>query len=236
MIKTSLRIANIPAILWGTPTDKLFIAVHGNCSNKEDTVIGLLAEAAVAKGYQVLSFDLPEHGERQDTPDRCTVQNCVRDLHLIMNYAQTLNAAISLFACSMGAYFSLLAYRDIPLVQSLFLSPVVNMERLIQNMLTWFQISAERLQTEKEIAVPGGQTLSWDYYCYVKDHPVERWTAPTAILYGSADTISEYAVVTDFARRFGCTVQVLEHGEHYFHTAEQLACYRQWLQETLSNG
>lgn len=31
--------------------------------NKEDTVIQILAEEALQKGYQVLSFDLPKHGE-----------------------------------------------------------------------------------------------------------------------------------------------------------------------------
>lgn len=45
---------------------KIFIAVHGNMSNKEDAVIQILAEEADRKGYQVLSFDLPEHGERKE--------------------------------------------------------------------------------------------------------------------------------------------------------------------------
>ncbi len=34
-------------------------------SNKEDTVIQKLAEEANQKGYQVLSFDLPEHGRKE---------------------------------------------------------------------------------------------------------------------------------------------------------------------------
>ena len=35
-------------------------------SNKEDEVIKLLVEKVTSRGYQVLSFDLPEHGERKD--------------------------------------------------------------------------------------------------------------------------------------------------------------------------
>lgn len=117
MIKTNLTIEGIPAILWGEPSDKLFIAVHGNMSSKEDDVIVIFAEEAIDKGYQVLSFDLPEHGDRIGEDYTCKVQNCVSDLISVMGYAQTISSKISLFACSMGAYFSLLAYRDLPLEQ-----------------------------------------------------------------------------------------------------------------------
>jgi hypothetical protein len=80
MEKMNLTIEGIPAILWGEPSDKLFIAVHGNMSSKADDVIVIFAEEAIEKGYQVLSFDLPEHGERRDENYACKVQNCVSDL------------------------------------------------------------------------------------------------------------------------------------------------------------
>ena len=63
------RIDYIPAILWGENSGKVLIAVHGNMSHKEDEVIRILAEKMVPKGYQVLSFDLPEHGERKENQD-----------------------------------------------------------------------------------------------------------------------------------------------------------------------
>lgn len=65
-------------------SNKVFIAVHGNMSNKEDEVIKILAENVVSKGYQLLSFDLPEHGERKENTNYlCKVQNCVKDLNSI---------------------------------------------------------------------------------------------------------------------------------------------------------
>lgn len=231
MIKQNLKIENIPAILWGNKSDKLFIAVHGNMSNKADDVIVLFAEEATALGFQVISFDLPEHGDRKNEPDLCKVQNCVQDLHTIMNYAQSLSNHISVFACSMGAYFSLVSYHDQPLKQSLFLSPVLNMERIINNMMTWFNISENQLKTEKEISTPIGQTLYWDYFCYVKEHPIVTWNHPTSILYGSEDNLCEFDVVSSFAKHFNCDLQVMEHGEHYFHTQEQLQFFRQWLKK-----
>ncbi len=233
MIKTNLTIEGIPAILWGESSDKLFIAVHGNMSSKDDDVIVIFAEEAIEKGYRVLSFDLPEHGDRKGEDYACKVQNCVSDLTAIVGYAQTISNNISVFACSMGAYFSLLAYRELPIEQCLFLSPVVNMERIISNMMAWFNVSEDRLKVEKEILTPIGQTLYWDYYCYVKSHPIDTWNKPTAILYGSDDNLSEFDVVLDFAKRYHCKLQVLEHGEHYFHSEEQLRFFRLWLRDNI---
>ncbi len=74
----------------------------------------------------------------------------MKDLNIIMDYAETLSNNISVFACSMGAYFSLLAYSHKFLKQSLFISPVVNMEAIINNMMTCFGISDDRLEEEKK--------------------------------------------------------------------------------------
>ncbi|PJI06993.1 MULTISPECIES: alpha/beta hydrolase [Clostridium] len=231
MKKENLKIENIPAILWGTKSDKLFIAVHGNMSNKADDAIVIFAKEAVHKGYIVLSFDLPEHGDRKNENYACTVQNCVKDLNIIMNYARSISNNISLFACSMGAYFSLLAYNTEPIKQCLFLSPVVNMKRIIINMMTWFNISESKLKEEKEISTPIGQTLYWDYYCYVKAHPIITWNKPTSILYGIKDNVCEFNIISDFAKKFNCDLRIMEDGEHYFHTEKQLDFLGHWLKK-----
>ena len=231
MLKQKFLIDGIPSILWGKASDKLFIAVHGNMSNKADTVIEIFAEEAASRGCQVLSFDLPEHGERKAEPYACSVQNCVHDLGIIMSYAKTISEDISLFACSMGAYFSLLTFRDEDLGQCLFLSPVLDMERLIRNMMLWNGITEEMLEAEKDISISNGPALSWDYFSYVKAHPIEHWDKQTAILYGSKDNISEKGAVTAFCLKFGCKLTVLENGEHFFYTPEQLSFYRKWLIE-----
>ena len=64
MKKHEVLIDNIPAVLWGENNRKLFVAVHGNMSHKNDIPISILAEETVPLGYQVLSFDLPQHGDR----------------------------------------------------------------------------------------------------------------------------------------------------------------------------
>lgn len=233
MIKKEIKIDNIPTILWGEDSSKLFIAIHGNMSCKSDIPIAILAEEVVPLGYQVLSFDLPEHGERKNEAILCKVETCVQELTKIMDFASTRAKSISLFACSMGAYFSLLSYKDSSLEQSLFLSPVVNMERIINNMMTWFHITEEKLKNEQEIMTPIGQMLYWDYYSYVKANPIVKWHTPTAILYGEKDELCEFEFILSFAKDFGSEVEVVYDAEHYFHTAEQLMYYRKWLKKHL---
>lgn len=77
----------IPAILWGKQSKKLLIEVHGNLSNKEDAVISMMAQKAVEKGYQALSFDLPMHGERVNGEYACIPENCVSDLAAVYEFA-----------------------------------------------------------------------------------------------------------------------------------------------------
>lgn len=233
MFKQNLLIESIPAIIWGKKSNKMIVAVHGNMSNKNDIQIAVLAEEASMLGYQVLSFDLPEHGDRKAAPELCKVQNCVRDLCKVMGFVRQRSSEISLFACSIGAYFSLLAYREVPLRQCLFLSPVVDMSRIIYNMMTWFHVSREQLKSAQEIPIPTGNILYWDYYCYVQENPIVQWNSPTNILYGKDDSICEIDVVSSFSKKFNCTMEVMDKGEHYFHTPEQLAFFREWLKKYL---
>ncbi|MDL2237319.1 alpha/beta hydrolase [Christensenellaceae bacterium OttesenSCG-928-K19] len=228
MKQQQLELCGIPAILWGADTERLFIAVHGDQSHKADDVIRILAEEAVKKGYGVLSFDLPEHGGRKGEARICNVRNCVEDLGKIMKYARGLSKEINLFGCSVGAYFGMMAYKGERLTQALFLSPVVDMKRIIENMMRWFDVSGERLEREGEIQTPV-KTLYWDYYQYVAQNPVE-WDKPTALLCGEKDDISEFEKVREFAERFKASLIVMEGGEHYFHTEEQLGYFRGWLE------
>ncbi|MGL4873035.1 MAG: alpha/beta hydrolase [Clostridium sp.] len=233
MIKQKIEIEKIPAILWGEKSQKLFIAVHGNMSHKEDDAIAIFAKEAIEKGYQVISFDLPEHGDRKNEKEKCKVQNCIKDLEKIMVYAKTLSDDISVFGCSMGAYFSLLAYRDEKIQKSLFLSPVVNMKRIITNMMTWFNISEDKLRVENEVLTPIGVMLYWDYYCYVIDNPINTWDKETSILYGAKDDLCEFEIIDDFIKKFNCNLDIMENGEHYFHTKEQLEFFSGWLKEVV---
>lgn len=229
-----IKINNIPSIIWGEKSSKVFIAIHGNMSNKEDKLIEILANKVTNKGYQLISFDLPEHGERKiDTNYLCKVQNCVNDLKQIIEYAKANYNEINIWACSIGAYFSLLAYKDEDLKQCLFLSPVVNMKIIIENMMLWSNTTEKELNEKQEIKTDFGQTLYWDYYLYVKENPITQWNKETYILYGDKDNMQDKNVIQKFSDNFNCELTILKSGEHYFHTEKQLNFYNDWLDKII---
>ena len=228
METTQTTIAGIPALVYGTPSDKAFLYVHGRYSGKEEAES--FARVVTPKGYQVVSFDLPEHGERAGESYPCTVQNGVRDLSAVYDAVTNAHRSLSLYACSLGAYFSLAAYGGVTFARCLFVSPILDMERLIRNMMLWSNVTEERLRDEKRIETSFGETLSWEYYEYVRNHPVTRWDSPTSILYGENDTLTERDVLDSFARKYRCRVTVMKGGEHYFHTHEQLGFLQDWIE------
>lgn len=232
-MKQAITINNIPSIIWGDDSDRIVIAVHGNQSNKADVPIEILANAALTKGFQVLSFDLPKHGDRVNEATLCEVQTCVEELRIIMQYAKTNWKHISLFANSMGAYFSLLAYPSEPLEKAFFLSPVVDMQRIIENMMMSFSITEEQLERQRIVSTPMGQDLYWDYYCFVKKHPVIKWSVPTYILKGDNDDLCESNVVVQFTERFSCKLNIAKEAGHYFHTPTELFELNKWLEEII---
>ena len=89
MTEQRLNIGRIPALLWGEPSEQGIVAVHGSQSHKGDRVIEILAQKAAERGYQVLSFDLPEHGDRKNLPELCKPELCIPDLQAALAYAQT---------------------------------------------------------------------------------------------------------------------------------------------------
>lgn len=230
MEPSRIKIGNIPALVWGEPSEKVCLCVHGKMSCKESAQG--LAQIAAEKGFQTLSFDLPQHGERTHEVDRCDVWNGVRDLRLVGDYAFSRWKEVSLYACSLGAYFSLHAYPERTFRNCLFQSPILDMEHLIRQMFLWFNVTPERLEAEGEIDTPI-DPLRWDYYQYVLAHPVEAWSAPTHILYGGRDDLQSLEVIRAFADRFGCQVTVAENSQHPFMEESDFPIVDRWLKENV---
>lgn len=216
---------DIPSILWGEDSNKVYVHVHGKMSRKE--YAESFAAIAETKGYQTLSFDLPEHGERTDSK-RCDVWDGVSDLRTISDYAFANWERVSLYACSIGAYFSLNAYNTMPFEKALFQSPIVDMERLVKNMMLWSGVTEAELESKKEIPSPV-DTLRWDYYQYIISHPITQWNIPTAILYGGKDNLQPEESVRAFAEKFGCSLTVSENSEHPFMAQSDATIVENWL-------
>ncbi len=219
-----LRIGGIPAALYGEPADRGYLFLHGQMGHKEEAET--FARTACPKGYQVLSIDLPGHGERRDRGEELAPWTAAPDIRAALDWAGRRWKSISLRANSIGAYFAMLAF-DAP-DRALLVSPILDMEELILTMLSRAGATEGQLRERGEIAAPFGQTLSWKYLCWVRAHPLRDWTCPVRILYGGRDDMTARRTVEAYVRRHDARLTVMEEGEHWFHTPGQLAGLRGW--------
>lgn len=135
---------------------------------------------------------------------------------------------VLVIANSIGAFFAMQALDETRVDRALFVSPVVDMERLIETMMAGEGITEPELRQRGEIKTEFGETLSWRYLQDVRQHPI-RWRVPTAILYGSGDALMPRETVEAFARRTGAVLTVMEGGEHWFHTKAQMQFLDAWV-------
>ena len=83
-----------------------------------------------------------------------------------------------------------------------------------------------------EVTAPDGKHgyMMAQYLQYVRTHPV-RWNAPTRILYGSRDQMTAYDTIRAFAGKCGAELTVMENGEHWFHTEEEMRFLDNWIRK-----
>lgn len=224
MKETKFLIDQIPAVLYGEPSKRVWLFLHGQMGHKEEAKA--FAHVVCPKGYQVLSIDLPGHGERQKQSANCTPWLVVPELNIVMDWSTARWDTVSLRVNSIGAYFAMLALSSPD--KALLVSPILDMERLILDMMSWANVTEAELREQGEIATSFGQVLSWKYLCYVREHPVHDWHCPTCILYAEQDNMTSRQTVEEYTRRHRAQLTVMDSGEHWFHTPEQLKVLRTW--------
>lgn len=120
------------------------------------------------------------------------------------------------------------AFSDKQIDKAMFISPVVDMENLITNMMKWANVTENELRDKKTISTEFGETLSWEYLCYVRENQIS-WNVPTSILYGENDNLTSFETINKFAKKINADLTVMNGGEHWFHTAEQVKFLDNWL-------
>ena len=113
---------------------------------------------------------------------------------------------IILIANSIGAFFSMHAGIDGLVRKAFFISPVVDLERMF------------------------GIELMGRWLDFVRSHPV-KWDVPTHILYGGGDRLIPLESIIEFAGKHNASLTVVENGEHWFHTEEQMLFLDNWIRE-----
>ena len=140
--------------------------------------------------------------------------------------------SVEIIANSIGAFFAMNSLSEKQIERAYFISPVVDMERLISDMMIWANVTEDELKKKKEIQTTFGETLSWDYLCYVRENPV-TWNIPTHILYGEKDNLTAYGTIFEFVQRTNSTLSIMKNGEHWFHTKEQMKFLDNWITSSI---
>ena len=184
------------------------VYVHGKGGSTE--------EANYYRKFFDDDFDIIGFDYKSETPWDAKVEFSNYFDLIISKYNKTL-----LIANSIGAYFSLISLSKFPIKKALFISPVVDMESLILDILNRENISEEELRLKKVIHTSFAETLSWEYLSFVRSNPI-IWNIPSTILYGKNDNITSFKTIIDFSEKINADLTVMENGEHWFHTEEQM--------------
>ena len=136
---------------------------------------------------------------------------------------------VTIIANSIGAFYAMYALSEKNIEKAFFISPIVDMENLILGMMARANVTEKILCDKKEIATEFGEILSWKYLCYLRENPI-NWKVSTNILYGDKDFLTSLETMKNFAAKIGASLTIMQGGEHWFHTAEQMNFLDNWLE------
>ena len=193
---------------------KCLVYIHGKGGTAEEAqhYVPLFA------GHEVIGFDY-----QTQTPWEAQAEFSHFFSKLSGKYEQ-----ITIVANSIGAFFALHALKDVNIFEAYFISPIVNMEKLITNMMQRAGVSIEELKQRRIIETAFGESLSYPYLDWVQNYPI-NWHTKTHILYGSKDNLQSLKDIQAFAAQSGADVTIMENGEHWFHTKEQMQFLDNWI-------
>lgn len=198
---------------------KAVVYIHGKGGSREEAA----HYRKLFPGYEVIGFDYSSQ----------TPWEAQKEFPLFFEKLQRSYTAVTVIANSIGAFFAIHGFKDMPIEKALLISPIVDMEKLISDMMRWAGVTEQELAERKRIETAFGETLSMEYLAWVRENPTV-WQVPTAIVYGEKDHLQSIECVKSFAEKTGAVVTVMENGEHWFHTEEQMAFLNRWIQSCIA--
>ena len=126
-----------------------------------------------------------------------------KEIHAFLKSLKPRYKNIILIANSIGAFFSLHADLNSLVQKAYFISPIVSLEGFVCDQPEWMNLGEP------------------------------EWNIPTAILYGSRDTMTSFEAIKNFAKKHGSSLTVMDGGEHWFHTEAQMQFLDDWIRKTL---
>ncbi len=196
--------------------NRVIVYIHGNGGSSEEAA----HYKPIFNGCDVVGFDYTAQSPWE----------AKKEFPILFDSVCQSYKSVEVIANSIGAFYAMSALSDKEIEKAYFISPVVDMERLITDMMTWANVTEDELCKQKEVQTNFDEVLSWEYLCYVREHPV-TWTVPTQILYGERDNLTSYETISKFANQIHATLTVMKNGEHWFHTEEQMKFLDDWMKQ-----
>ena len=117
---------------------EIIIGVHGFAGDKESSVLILLANELNKQNKALISFDLPCHGENDNT-QVLNLNDCINSIKTIFDYVKEnyKNIPISVFATSFGGYLTLkyLSNNKEDLHKLILRAPAVYMHKILETVI-----------------------------------------------------------------------------------------------------
>jgi hypothetical protein len=117
-----------------------------------------------------------------------------------------------------------------PIKQAYFISPMVNLEKLICNMMIGWE-SPKMNFTKRKLCRRISARRFRGNTCATCVKIPSSGASPRRFLYGSNDNLTSLETMREFAQKIGAPLTVMDGGEHWFHTAEQMAFLDKWIRE-----
>lgn len=223
-----LLLDGIPALRWGEPGGRAVIGVHGQFSNKHDPVMARCGDVIASRGDQLISFDLPAHGDRQD--DKAfNPMEASPEVRAFARLARSQSTEVSLLANSIGAYFSLCDTPAGTFERAWMVSPLLDLEYYIRDIMAEYSVTDEQLEAQTVIDTPRG-VLERSYLRFVEEHPA-RLNAPSWIIRGDQDEVVPLNALSRFVGAPGVELVQVEGGQHFLGQPPHLDTVVAWFEE-----
>ncbi len=226
MIIQHFFISKIPALLYGEPSDRVFLYLHGQCGCKEDAE--RFAQAACQNQWQVASVAFPGYGERSQEQAVWEPEEILSELQDVMHELSEKWSKVALAACGLGAWFSLIAFANQPLQKILLISPILDLHSLAGAQKKSSQITGDFLPSDILQSLPDS---FWEFAKKYAALPTPH--APTALIFGRQDSLTSFDAVESFVSKTHAKLTVLEEAGHRLSTPMELLLLDLWIQEQI---
>lgn len=223
-----LLLDGVPALRWGKPGGRAVVGVHGQFSNKHDPVMARCGDVIASWGDQLITFDLPAHGDRQD--DKAfTPMDASPEVRAFARLARSQSTEVSLLANSIGAYFSLCDTPAGTFERAWMVSPLLDLEYYIRDIMAEYSVTDEQLEAQTVIDTPRG-VLERSYLRFVEEHPA-RLNAPSWMIRGDQDEMVPLNALSRFVGAPGVELVQVEGGQHFLGQPPHLDTVVAWFEE-----